>query len=33
MKMISTVSGIDIANVGSNATDIKNQLYWMNSLP
>ena len=33
MKMISTVSGIDMAKVGSSATDIRNQLYWTNSLP
>ena len=31
MKMISTVSGIDMAKVGSSATVIKNQLYWVNS--
>ncbi len=31
MKMISTVSGIDIAKVGSSATVIRNQLNWVNS--
>ena len=31
MKMMSTVSGIDIAKVGKSATVIRNQLYWTNS--